>query len=72
MRIILLLLAVSLLTACASTRDSASIARASSTNYQIDVEHMERVNRSSRGRYVDVIWVNPPVKRQLVASGDTP
>ncbi len=72
MRIILLLLAVSLLTACASTRDSASIARAGSSNYQFDSEHMERVNRSARGRYVDVIWVNPPVKRQFAASGNTP
>ncbi len=62
----------SLLTACASTRDSASITQVGSTNYQFDTEHMERVNRSVRGGYVDVIWVNPPTRRQVAASGETP
>lgn len=72
MRIILLLLAVSLLTACASTRDTASITRSSLSNYTSATDQIERVHRSSRGRYVDVIWVNLPVKRQVAASGDTP
>lgn len=78
MRAIVLLSAVVLLTACATTRDSASISTTGHSGYnaytgnQIDRQYVERVNRSVRGRYAEVVWVNPPIKRAQTGDANQP
>jgi len=60
--------------ACASQGYSGYASPAASPDlveYQRDVEYTAAVEKVARRRGVEVQWVNPPVKRVVVASADS-
>jgi hypothetical protein len=67
MRVLIVLAAVALLSACTSgtVRNARTVVP---PTQQLDYERMAAVENDLRTRYAQVIWVSPPTKR--VASDD--
>lgn len=63
MRIVFVLAAASLLTACATSPRQASLSTLKPSVYEVDHEKVAIVERQARDRWAKVVWISLPRKR---------
>ncbi|MGQ4583052.1 hypothetical protein [Lysobacter sp. F60174L2] len=66
-RIFVVSLSVAGLAACASMDEQSASIAPQSSSIGVDGAYVGRVEEIARRRGIEVMWVNPPTERQLIA-----